>query len=120
MFDDSHEPGELVRVTDRPTIDYPGLKARDEFITPSRGGKLQVIESIIEPGGGTGDEPYAHDSDEECVLILEGSIDLTIGDAVYHLTVGDSITHSSRLPHSNRNNGETRARVLFILTPPSY
>jgi transcriptional regulator with XRE-family HTH domain len=120
MFDEAHEPGELLRVADRLVIKYPGLKARDEFITPSRGGRLQVIESFIEPGGGTGDEPYAHESDEECVVVLEGSIDLTIGEVAYHLDVGDSITHSSRLPHSNRNNGENVARVLFILTPPSY
>jgi transcriptional regulator with XRE-family HTH domain len=120
LFDDESEPGHLLRAGDRRVIDYPGLKARDEFITPSRSGKLQVILSIIEAGGGTGDEPYAHESDEECVLVIEGSLDLWIGDVVYRLGTGDSITHSSRLPHWNRNNGDVPARVLFILTPPSY
>ncbi len=33
---------------------------------------LLVILSVIEPGGGSGDKPYAHDSDEECVLVLRG------------------------------------------------
>lgn len=120
LFEDDAEPGRLLRAADRRVIDYPGLRSRDEFLTPSRGGKLQVILSVIEPGGGTGDEPYAHDSDEECVVVLEGSLDLWIADTLYRLEAGDSITHSSRLPHWNRNNGEVPTRVLFILTPPSY
>jgi transcriptional regulator with XRE-family HTH domain len=120
LFEDDGEPGRLLRASERRVIDYPGLKSRDEFLTPSRGGKLQVIMSVIEPGGGTGEEPYAHDSDEECVVVLEGSLDLWIGDVLYRLEPGDSITHSSRLPHWNRNNGEVATTVLFILTPPSY
>ncbi|HJW22600.1 MAG TPA: cupin domain-containing protein [Candidatus Limnocylindrales bacterium] len=120
LFADDAEPGRVTRKSDRRVIDYPGLRARDEFLTRSRDGRLQVIESIIEPGGGTGDEAYAHESDEECVIVLEGSLDIWIDDVAYHLETGDSITHSSRLPHRNRNAGAVRTRVLFILTPPSY
>ncbi len=119
LFEEA-EPGVLVRAADRRVIDYPGLHARDEFVTGSRSGRLQVILSVIEPGGGTGDEPYAHDSDEECVLVLEGSLDLWIGDTFYALGEGDSVVHSSRLPHRNRNSGDRTSKVLFILTPPSY
>lgn len=120
LFADDLEPGRLVRSSERRVLEYPGLGARDEFLTASRGGRLQVILSVIDPGGGTGDEPYTHESDEECVIILEGSLDLWIGETYYHLTEGDSITHSSRLPHWNRNPGDVPTRVLFILTPPSY
>jgi transcriptional regulator with XRE-family HTH domain len=120
LFDGEAEAGVLVRAADRRVIDYPGLHARDEFVTAARGGRLQVILSVIQPGGGTGDEPYTHDSDEECVLVLEGSLDLWIGDTHHHLGEGDSVVHSSRVPHRNRNGGDQVAKVLFILTPPSY
>lgn len=120
LFEPEVEPGVLVRSGDRRVIHYPGLRARDEFITPSTAGKLQVILSVIEPGGGTGDEPYTHDSDEECVLVLEGTLDLWIGETLYSLGEGDSVIHSSRIPHRNRNSGDRPTKVLFILTPPSY
>jgi transcriptional regulator with XRE-family HTH domain len=120
LFADESEPGRVTRVTDRRIIEYPGLGSRDEFLTRSQDGRLQVIESVIEPGGGTGDEPYTHESDEECVVVLEGSLDIWIDGVLYHLDAGDSITHSSRLPHRNQNTGPRRTRVLFILTPPSY
>lgn len=120
LFEGEAEPGILVRRGDRRVIHYPGLGARDEFVTPSLDGKLQVILSVVDPGGGTGDEPYTHESDEECVLVLEGSLDLWIGETLYSLEEGDSVIHSSRVPHRNRNNGDRPTKVLFILTPPSH
>ena len=76
--------------------------------------------STIEPGGGTGDEPYAHDSDEEVVIVLEGSLELWVGDEFHLLADGDAITYSSRQPHRNRNPGPGRAVILFCATPPSF
>jgi transcriptional regulator with XRE-family HTH domain len=112
--------GQLVRAADRRVVTYPGLAARDEFLTDGTGARLQVILSIIEPGGGTGAEAYAHESDEECLLVLEGSLDLWVGEEQYRLEVGDAIRYSSRVPHRNQNPGPGQARVLFVLTPPSF
>ena len=73
LFADEPSPGRVVRREARRRIAYPGLKAVDEFLTSNMAGRLQVILSTIEPGGGTGEEPYTHDSDEEVVVVLEGS-----------------------------------------------
>ena len=97
--------GRVVRVADRRRVEYRGLHAVDEFVTPPSATRLQVILSTIEPGGGTGDQPYTHDSDEEVVLVLEGGLDLWVADEHYHLDVGDAIQYSSRLPHRNENRG---------------
>jgi transcriptional regulator with XRE-family HTH domain len=110
----------LIRRNQRRTVGYPGLGARDEFLTDGAGARLQVIESLVQPGGGTGPEAYAHESDEECVVVLEGCLDLWVGDEEYRLEAGDSIRYSSRIAHRNRNPGRGTARVLFILTPPSF
>jgi transcriptional regulator with XRE-family HTH domain len=120
LFAEPESHGELVRVSDRRRVSYPGLGAVDEFLTGNPEGRLQVILSTIEPGGGTGDEPYSHDSDEETVVVLEGALDLWVGEERYHLAAGDAVTHSSRVPHRNTNPGPGVARVLFCITPPSY
>ena len=112
--------GRVVRQAERRRIAYPGLGAVDEFLTSGLDGRLQVILSTIDPGGGTGDEPYAHDSDEEVVIVLEGRLELWVGDEHHVLEAGDSVTYSPRLKHRNRNIGETTAIVLFCLTPPSF
>jgi len=120
LFAEVESGGLVVRAAERRRIQYPGLGAVDEFLTRGKGGRLQVIMSIVEPGGGTGDEPYTHESDEEVLIVLEGELDLWVGDEHFHLEEGDAVTHSSRVPHRNTNNGTRPARILFCSTPPSY
>jgi transcriptional regulator with XRE-family HTH domain len=120
LFADEPPIGRVVRRADRRRIAYPGLNAVDEFLTSGRDGRLEVILSTIEAGGGTGDEAYAHESDEEVVIVLEGSLELWVGDEFHLLADGDAITYSSRQPHRNRNPGPGRAVILFCATPPSF
>lgn len=120
LFAEEPTSGRVVRREARRRIAYPGLKAVDEFLTSNMAGRLQVILSTIEPGGGTGEEPYTHDSDEEVVVVLEGVLDLWVSDEHHVLREGDAITFASRLPHWNMNLGDEAVVVLFCLTPPSF
>jgi len=120
LFATDDRAGIVVRAADRRRIVYQGLGAIDEFLTRATDGRLQVILSTIQPGGGTGDEAYTHDSDEEVVVVLEGVLDLWVGPEHYRLESGDAVTHSSRVPHRNTNPGPGVARVLFCITPPSF
>ena len=120
LFATDESAGTVVRVHDRRKIVYQGPGAVDEFLTRGTEGRLQVIYTTIQPGGGTGDEAYTHDSDEEVVVVLEGSLDLWVGAEHYRLETGDAVTHSSRVAHRNTNPGPGVARVLFCITPPSF
>jgi transcriptional regulator with XRE-family HTH domain len=120
LFAEEASTSRVVRHETRRRVAYPGLKAVDEFLTTNMAGRLQVILSTIEPGGGTGEEPYTHDSDEEVVVVLGGVLDLWVGEEHYVLREGDAITFPSRIPHWNVNRGDTPASVLFCLTPPSF
>jgi transcriptional regulator with XRE-family HTH domain len=120
LLDSAGPQAHIVRADGRRVVGYAGLGARDEFLTDGPNARLQVIESTIEPGGGTGPEAYAHESDEECVIVLEGCLDLWVGDEMHRLHSGDTIRYSSRLAHRNQNPGPGPARVLFVLTPPSF
>ncbi len=120
ILDGAGPHGQLVRAGERRVVQYPGLMARDEFLTDGSGGRLQVIMSVVEPGGGTGAEAYSHESDEECLIVLDGALDLWVGGEEHHLEAGDTIRYSSRVPHRNENPGPGQARVLFVITPPSF
>ncbi|MBM7599074.1 transcriptional regulator with XRE-family HTH domain [Virgibacillus halotolerans] len=90
----------------------------DQLLTgPS--GHLQVIYSTIEPGGGSG-KPYAHDSDEECVVILSGTMKMSIDGEEFILHEGDSITFCSRKAHGWKNIGATTVEAMWITTPPTF
>ena len=120
LFAGGSSAGRVVRRDERRRVSYTDFGALDEFLTPPTASRLQLILSTVEPGGGTGDEPYTHESDEEVVVVLEGELDLWVADEHYRLLAGDTITYSSRLPHRNLNRGAVAAKVLFCMTPPSF
>src|SRR5712692_8274391 len=84
--------GRLVRKDARAVLVHPKRRWRDSLLTPSLNGKLQVIWSVIEPGGGSGDEPYSNESDEECVVVIRGKLDFWVGDEHIKLKAGDALT----------------------------
>lgn len=120
LFEGPAPVGRVVRAGERPTLVHPKRKWRDFLLTPREARRLQVILSYIEPGEGSGGEPYAHDSDEECVVVLAGRLELTVGRETFLLDAGDSLVFESRIPHANVNPGPDTAEVLWISTPPSY
>ena len=120
LFQGAKSGGRLVRSAERGRLVHPRRGWEDFLLTPRDARRLQIILSVIEAGEGSGEEPYSHDSDEECVIVLKGSLEFRIGDDEYLLAEGDSLLFESRLPHWNRNPGPSKAEVLWVITPPGY
>jgi transcriptional regulator with XRE-family HTH domain len=120
FFDGSEPVGKLVRVAERRRLVHPKRQWEDVLLTPRSSRRLQVILSTVEAGAGSGDEPYSHDSDEEFVLVLEGRLEFWVDDERFQMEEGDGLLFESRRPHRNRNPGPGKARVLWVITPPSY
>ena len=69
------------------------------------------------PGSSTGKERYIHDG-VESGIILEGEMELELGDEVYRLKPGDSITFRCDVPHRLSNRGKKMARGVWINSKP--
>jgi transcriptional regulator with XRE-family HTH domain len=110
---------QLVRVNDRGRYQDPNLHWSDEFLTPRSARRLQVNLSRLKAGQGI-PEPYTHESDEECIIVLEGKLDVTANGVGYELDEGDALLVNPRLPHSFMNPGPDETRVLWVMTPPSW
>jgi transcriptional regulator with XRE-family HTH domain len=92
----------------------------DSQVTPGWAKRLEILESLVESGQGSSDSLHTHAGEEECVLVLEGELELYLGPDRHHLLTGDSATFDSRTPHRWRNPTGTQARVLWIITPATY
>jgi quercetin dioxygenase-like cupin family protein len=78
-------------------------------------GRFAMLDMLIPPGGGP--PPHFHDF-EECFRVLEGSIEVRVGDAPpVVLEQGDSANIPANAPHSFRNAAEVQARLLCTVAP---
>lgn len=120
LFADEGAASRVVRAGERRRVDMPTIATATEYLTSNLAGRLQVVVETIQPGGGSGEAPFTHESDEEVFVVLEGSLDVWVGEERYDLAAGDAITLSPRLPHWHVNRGDAPAVVLVCLTPPSF
>jgi transcriptional regulator with XRE-family HTH domain len=108
----------VVRKDRRKTLTWPGRPWKTYLLTPDLQRKLEVLLNELEPGD-TVDEVYTHEG-EEFGFVLEGRYEVTVGDEVYVLEEGDSISYPSHLPHKMRVVGDGPSRTIWVITPPSF
>lgn len=106
--------GPVVRAEERKVMQNEGFV--DRLVTPTREGRLEILETIIEPGADSGGQ-YTHWGEEESVFIIEGELHFRLRDEEFDLRVGDSITFSCRVGHGFRNDTDEPVRVVWVITP---
>lgn len=121
--DDPGASSFVTRADDRPLIDTDPLRGgrgiRMQRLVPYAGGHLlQGNIHVVEPGGESAG--YIEHAGEEVGYVIEGEIELTVGDETMTLRAGDSFNFRSEKPHSYRNAGVSVARIVWINTPPTF
>lgn len=88
---------------------YKALSSRDK--------RLRAICIEMEPGGDYGEVPLGHPGDE-FGIVLQGSMEITVGGDPYMLQEGDSFYIDAFVPHKFRNTGQERSISLWVLESP--
>jgi transcriptional regulator with XRE-family HTH domain len=113
-------PASVIRRAERGEDLFGGFGITDVLLTPPDQRYLQVIESRIDPGGKSGDDPHSFNADAEMILVLKGALEVAFRDEQFRLRRGDALTLSPREPHTWVNPSKTQtATVLWIITPRS-
>lgn len=84
-----------------------------------RNRKLQMLVEEYAPGADSGRTPLSHEG-EECAVVTEGRLEVTVDGQSRVLGPGDAYYFSSILPHRFRNAGDTVCRVISACTPSSF
>src|SRR5215471_5998511 len=110
--------GELVRRGEYPAINFGGHGIREYLLTPAGEKRVQALLSDIEPGGGSGNEPYSLPTDVEFVFILAGQLEIVVAGERLVLGQGDAFTFPSSTDHTFKvpsSAGPTQ--VLWVFSP---
>ena len=110
--------GEVIRHGAHPPINFGGRKMTEYLLTPFGEKRVQAIYSDIDPGGGSGADPYPLPADVEFVYVLAGQLQINAAGEQITLDQGDAFTFPASTPHTFRGAPQAgRTQVLWVVSP---
>jgi transcriptional regulator with XRE-family HTH domain len=110
--------GQVIRRGAYPPINFGGKKMTEYLLTPSGEKRVQAILSDIEPGGGSGDDPYGLPADVEFVFVLAGQLQIAMAGEQITLDQGDAFTFPANTQHTFRATPQAGpTQVLWVVSP---
>ncbi|WP_255149135.1 cupin domain-containing protein [Halorarius halobius] len=75
------------------------------------GEDLMVVSMEIEPGNHL---PSHRDSNEELLVVTDGTVEVTVGDETVRLSSGECAVVPEMIPHGVENVGNETARIIGV------
>lgn len=109
-------PSRLVKVNER-RMNFRPDGSEHFLLTPEFSSKLQVNQSTVPPGYTSGEEPYTHGGDEECIHVVSGKLTVDWATETFELDSGDAVLIDPKIGHRFHNRSEHSTTVLWIISP---
>jgi len=116
---DDENSSPVVRKNERKTLKFPESHVVFELLSPDLNRQMEVMIARLEVGAVSCNEPLSHPG-EECIFVLQGAMDIEIGEEHYVLEEGDSIYYFAAIPHRLSSVGEEDLVFLSAITPPRF
>ncbi len=100
--------GEWLQVT-------PGERFKIRIASSQTMGSYAVIEIVADPHNGV--PLHIHSKEEEHFIVLEGTLDLAVGDRRWDAPAGTSVTVKRGVPHAWCNPSEMPLHMLVVFSP---
>ena len=107
----------IVRAGDGAQINFGGSDAKEYLLSSGNQTSIEVLHSVIEPGGSGGAELYALNCEVEFVYVLRGQLEMVLGPERHLLNTGDAMTFRGRDPHTWLNPSDQQVEVLWVMSP---
>lgn len=89
----------------------------DSLLSSSIGGRFYMGIAHYAPGAERVDETMLSFEGEQHGLLIEGELELRLGDEGITLRAGDSYSHDARIPHHARNCTDRPAVLVWAVSP---
>lgn len=110
----------LIRKNERDSIESIDSNTKISLLTSNDIDKhMEPIYYEIGPKGESGRDYFSHPG-EEFVFVLQGNLEVYINDKRYALEEGDSLYFKSSQKHKFTNQTDEIAKVLWVVTPPTF
>ena len=112
-------PSPVVRRNQRRQLTLPEANITYQLLTPDVNRKMEVILAELDPHDG--EVPLVHHQHtEECILVLNGELAVTLGGEVYQLEAGDAIYFDGPMLQRLKARGDKQVSYISVITPPIF
>lgn len=120
FFDDgtpaTEPPSPFIRAGDQPLWRDPASGYVRRRLSPPAPSPLQLVEVVFPAGQRVALDSAVHDADiHQQVWLIEGAMDLTVGETTWHLAAGDCLAMRLNQPIVFHNPTQQDARYLVAL-----
>jgi transcriptional regulator with XRE-family HTH domain len=110
----------VTRAGKRITTSEIGTGIRINLLTsPDPYKQMEPLYFTLDKDAKSGEELYQHYG-QEFLMVLKGTLEVTLNSTMYVLKKGDSMYFNSSTPHSFRNLDKGQTEVIWVITPPSF
>jgi quercetin dioxygenase-like cupin family protein len=102
-----------------PLLELNGSSVIEHLGGEQTGGEIALLEFRIEPGYPV-PPPHIHEREDELTYVIEGALEVTIGDETRTIRAGESIFKPRGVPHAFAIAGEQTVRFLETITPAGF
>ena len=112
------EPRGLLRSTEGEQATLLGMEVR--ILHRDGMGRFSLVEFTVPPSTAQAPPPHLHRATEELLHVVEGALQVQVGEAVLAAGAGDTVRIPPGTPHTFWNPGEAGCRCLALCTPAGF
>lgn len=117
FLDDAPQNEVVVRANSRRKMSFPESKLEYELITNDLGRKMVCFILRLEAGA-RHQAQRLYQPTEEIVFVLEGKLEIQVGENIYTLMPGDSLHYDGMQLKWISSVGNTELKAFYAITPP--
>jgi quercetin dioxygenase-like cupin family protein len=102
-----------------PLVRLGGSSVTEHLAGADTGGTSALLEFRVEPGYPL-PPPHVHTHEDEISYVLEGELEVTIGNEARVVRTGEAIFKPRAIPHAFALVGDAPARFLEIIAPAGF
>jgi transcriptional regulator with XRE-family HTH domain len=99
-----------------PRLRLPGSSVNYELVSRRGSANIAVMRARLQAGFSVYDSPQVHPQ-EECLFVLQGSMEVCLGDERFVLGPRDSLHFDGSVPHRLTAVGDQEAEYVLCISP---
>ena len=122
LFDvpDGEHEDVVVRASARRVMTLGPKGMTKELLSPDSVPGVQLLRILVQPGGGSGEQPYNNESGSKCGVVVSGTLGLEVEGQGYVLATGDSFAFAATKFARFWCIGDQPVDLIWAVTPAVY